>query len=337
VCAKATLVGDIFDVLTLGVLTAEERRAHREDARAVLEAAEDHEGLGLYWWSVAGERWNRCRAEDAVAACEQGLFHTAQTQSPGRTEDLTWWICAACVFGPTPVEEGIERLESLRETMGDDILLQAGAANALARLLAMRGEVERGREMHLRARETFREAGLRTTAAGMSLGGYWIEERAGDFAAAEQVLLEGLEELERLNDRGFRSTVAASAAVHAYLRGDLDETRRLCELVRHMSAPDDLINFVYLHSLEACLLAADGTLVEAEQEARRALELADTTDFFFARMRARLFLAVVLARAGKDGESAQHAADGLAVLEAKGDTTGRILALEVLEQGGVTL
>jgi class 3 adenylate cyclase len=49
--------------------------------------------------------------------------------------------------------------------------------------------------------------------------------------------------------------------------------------------------------------------------------------------RARLYLAVVLARAGKGAESAQRAADGLAVLEAKGDQTGRTWALEVLKRG----
>ena len=72
---------------------------------------------------------------------------------------------------------------------------------------------------------------------------------------------------------------------------------------------------------------------DAEREARRALDLADSTDFFFARARGRLYLAAVLALAGREEESAALVGDGFAILEAKGDRTGYVWAEKVLDPG----
>jgi class 3 adenylate cyclase/tetratricopeptide (TPR) repeat protein len=336
VSAMATIVADIFDFATKGTLTTDERAARREQAHAALEAAGHHEGLALYWWSVAGEHWNGCRAGEAVVASEQGLVHTAQTGKLGRAEDLTWWICAAKVFGPTPVEEGIERLEALRVSVGDEILLQAGVAGSLGRLLAMRGDVDTGRELHLHARETFRDAGLRTSAAAAALARAWIEERAGQPEAAEAALRASFDELGRLSDLAFRSTVASVLAEFLFLRDQFDEARELCDFIRRDSPKDDRINFVYLHFLDGVLLAQEDRLTEAEEQGRRALTLAEKTDFFFVRARARFYLASTLARAGNAAESRSLAADGLALFSAKGDVTGRAWAERVLRDLSVT-
>jgi tetratricopeptide (TPR) repeat protein len=333
VAARATIVADLFDVLGAATRDADERTVRRDAARAVLERAGDHEGLSLYWWSVGGERWNRCRAEDAVAASRQGLFHAAESGVKGRTEDLTWWTSAAYVFGPTPVQEGIERLEELDRALGDDLLLRAGVWNSLSRLRAMNGDVDGGRDLHLRSRETFTEAGLQTTAASVALARAWIEERAGDFGAAEDGLRDALAELERLLDRGFLSTVAVALAECLYLRGAFDEAREMCDYTRRVTTPDDLINFVYVHAIESCLLAREGRFAEAERAGRRALELAESSDFFFARARGRLYLASALAVAGRDVESAGLASEGFAILDAKGDRTGYRWAEKVLDPG----
>ncbi len=114
VAAKATVVENVADALTDGVLTMEERHARREAAHVVLESSGDHEGLALYWWSYAGEMWNTCRAEETAAACEHGLVHARASGRLGRIDDFIWWIRSAYVFGPTPVEEGLRRATALR-------------------------------------------------------------------------------------------------------------------------------------------------------------------------------------------------------------------------------
>jgi hypothetical protein len=87
--------------------------------------------------------------------------------------------------------------------------------------------------------------------------------------------------------------------------------------------------------LEGCLLSHEGKPEEAESSGRHAFELAETTDFFIARARARLHLSTTLARAGRDVESAAVAAEGLAIFEAKGDVTGRAWAQRLLDAAGV--
>ena len=89
-----------------------------------------------------------------------------------------------------------------------------------------------------------------------------------------------------------------------------------------MSPANDLINFVYADYLESCLSARAGLHEEASALARMALTRADTTDYFFARAESRLFFAEALSLAGNAGEAATWAADGLAVLDEKGDLQG---------------
>jgi tetratricopeptide (TPR) repeat protein len=316
-------------------LTRDERAVRREEARAVLEAAQDDHGLGLYWWAVAGENWHACRTAEAAAACEQALFHYGRSGVTGFRDELIWWTAAANVFGPTPVEQGIRNLEALQESVGEATILQAGLANSMARLLAMRGDIDTGRELHERARQTMRDAGLLTGAAGAAMSRAWIERRAGDHEAAERVLREGMDELERLNDRGYRSTVVVNLAECVYVQGRPAEARQLCALAREITAHDDITNLIQLHYLEGALLAHDGLLREAEEEGRRAVVLADTTDHYVERAGSRLHLATTLARADREAEAVALASEGLEIIEAKGDVTGFALWRRLLESAGV--
>jgi hypothetical protein len=122
-----------------------------------------------------------------------------------------------------------------------------------------------------------------------------------------------------------------------YEQGRLDETRNVCALVREITPHDDVTNLVTLGFLEGALLAHDGNLVEAEEQGRRAVELADTTDHFFERANARLHLASTLARMGKNAEAAALAAEGLGIIEAKGDVTGLARGRRLLEAAEVVI
>ena len=76
-------VAQAIDVLSDGSSArgAEARaRPRRGGARDVLEAADDDDGLALYWWSVGYEYWVALRAAETVAACERGLEHA---RAPG--------------------------------------------------------------------------------------------------------------------------------------------------------------------------------------------------------------------------------------------------------------
>ncbi|MEP7224455.1 MAG: adenylate/guanylate cyclase domain-containing protein, partial [Actinomycetota bacterium] len=335
VAAIAAIVGSTIDFLTAGSLSVDERRSNLEAARAVLEAAGHDEGLGLYWWSVAGETWVRLRAAETAAACEQGLLHFERAGVYGRSDDLIWWIRSALVNGPTPVADAIERVEALRVAAGDSILLQAGISNAMGRLLAMQGDIERARDLHRAGRDTHRAAGLMVSAAGMSMGAAGIEQRSGDLEACERALRSGLEELAALEERAFYATVAALLARCLFAQGRFEEVGELCTLVRDTSPPDDLINFLYADALEAGLLAHQNRHEEAVARMRDALALVDTTDFVFDRAEVRLLYAEVLALAGRASEAAESATEAIALLEKKGDVTAAARARERLDDLGI--
>jgi tetratricopeptide (TPR) repeat protein len=335
IAAMSAIVDDILDVLTTSSLTREQRAQRREEARAVLEAVGDDRALALYWWAVAGESWHACLTAKAAAAAEKALVYLERSGVVSQREDLVWWIGAAYVFGPTPVAEGLERIEALEASLEGAAILQAGLGNAKGRLLAMRGDIDVGREAHIRAQQTLRDAGLLVGAAGAAMSRGWIEERAGDFAAAERAMSEGMDELERLNDRAYRSTLAVNLADCAFYQGRVDEARHYAGIAREITPHDDVTNLVHLHFLEGGFLAHDGRLDEAEEEGRSAIHLADTTDHVDQRATARLYLAITLARAGRRAEAADVGNEGLALIDAKGDVTGLALARRRLETHGV--
>ena len=335
--AIASVVENSIDFMSGGSIPRDERIARLEDAYQVLEAACHDEGLGYYWWSLAGEKWVSLRAAETVAACEQGLEHFRRAGMFRRTDDLVWWIRSAYVFGPTPVTEAIERVDALRLEAGDSIQLQAGAATTLARLLAMQGEFEQARELYAFGRDFYRSAGMAVSAAGATLHGAWIEQRSGDVAAWEALLRLGFEDLQALGNQAFFSTVAVYLAQCMYVQGRFDEVRDLCAVVREASPPDDLINFVFADALEGCLLALDGRHEEAAVSLRRAIDRAETTDFYFARSDVRLMHAETLLRAGDEAAASRAAGIGLRFLEDKGDTAGAARARARLDELGIAL
>ena len=114
-----------------------------------------------------------------------------------------------------------------------------------------------------------------------------------------------------------------------------DEVGRLCEVARETTGRTISTNIIDLDMLEGGLLARSGNHKGAEERARRAVELAETTDFFETRAEARLMLGEMLALAGRLEEAAEEAATGLAHYAAKGDVTGGARARERVDALGI--
>jgi tetratricopeptide (TPR) repeat protein len=335
--AIATVVENSIDFFSGGSIPLDARIERLEDAYRVLEAADHDEGLGYYWWSLAGEKWISLHAAETAAACERGLDHFRRAGVHRRTDDLLWWVRSAYVFGPTPVSEAIDRVYELRRQAGDSIQLQAGAATTLGRLLAMQGDFEQARELYAFGQDFYRSAGMVVSAAGVKMHGAWIESRAGDLAAQEELLRSGADELKALGNQAFFSTVAVYLAACVYMQDRFDEVRELCAVGREASPPDDLINFVYADALEACLLSREDRHEEAEALLRHAVDRVETTDFFFARSEVQLLHAETLFRAGDPAAASRAATVGIAFLEEKGDVAGAARAAERLDALGIAL
>jgi len=337
VAAIATVIDNSFDFFGAGSISTEVRLARLEDAYRVLTAADDDEGLGYYWWSLAGEKWVSLQAAETADACERGLEHFRRAGIYRRTDELLWWIRSAYVFGPTPVPEAIDRVRTLQREAGDSMALQAGAATTLGRLLAMQGDFDQARDLYAFGVDFYVSAGMSVSAAGVTLHGAWIEHHAGNELGTEAYLRQGADELRALGNLAFFSTVAVRLAQSLYAQGRFDEAQEMSIVAREASPQGDLINFVFADAIDGCLLSQQGRHEEADVLLRRAVEGVQQTDFFFARADVQLQYAEVLARAGNASAASQAAALGVSYLEDKGDITGVARARERLDRRGIAI
>jgi class 3 adenylate cyclase/tetratricopeptide (TPR) repeat protein len=335
--AIATVVENAIDFFSGGSIPLDVRIERLDDAYRVLESAGHDEGLGYYWWSLAGEKWVSLRAAETVAACERGLECFRRAGVHRRTDDLLWWVRSAYVFGPTPVSEALDRVYELQREAGDSIQLQAGAATTLGRLLAMQGDFEHARELYATGSDFYRSAGMVVSAAGVTMHGAFIEHRAGDLARMEELLRLGVDELEALGNQAFFSTVAGYLAECLYEQGRLDEASEWCAVSRGASPPDDLVNFVYADALEGCFLSCDGRHEEAQALLRHAVARVETTDYYFVRAEIPLLHAETLVRGGHGAAASRAAALGIGFLEEKGDVARAARVRERLDELGIPL
>jgi class 3 adenylate cyclase/tetratricopeptide (TPR) repeat protein len=301
-----------------------EREAWRNEARTVFESTHDGYGLAMYWWSLACESWFALRAGESVKACERALEHLGRSGVDNQrlAGPIRARLRGGYYQGPTPVDEAIERVVAL-EASQRGLLEEASEWSILGRLYAMQGDIDTARERVRGARRVFLEAGLVQSSGGLTLGEGEVEFRAGDLDREERTLRDGLEVLGAIGDRAYYPTVAVVLAECLYRRGAADaEIEQLCNRARDTTAADDLANFVWLEIVTGLLHARRGERDEADALSRHAVELADTGDYHLARPSTRVYRAEVLARSGRRDEAALIAAEGIEILEAKGDVTG---------------
>jgi tetratricopeptide (TPR) repeat protein len=269
-------------------------------------------------------------------ACELGLFHLERAGAlRGHLADyFRARLAMAYMFGPTYVDEAIERVHAIIEAGSGQVAL-AFERSVLGRLHAMRGEFELAREFVGGARQAYLDAGMLVWAGALSMADVWVEWRAGDIALAEGSLRDGVELLERIGDRGFHATVALNLADLYHNLGRFDEARELCASARESTEPNDLINYVMLDAIEGSLLAREGRFEDAIEQCRRGVERTDGSDGLDNLALPRRYLAETLFLAGHSDEAARVGAEALAIRDAKGDATGAARTRELFSAFGL--
>src|SRR6266576_4749032 len=101
---------------------------------------------------------------------------------------LAGLLAQALLYGPTPIDEAIARVEGLPDELDLDPTLRGSVHTSLAGLLALRGDLDQARRMFRDAAATYEEFGLRFRRATQSFVGAQIELLAGDIEAAERHL-----------------------------------------------------------------------------------------------------------------------------------------------------
>ena len=310
------------DVIRLWLLFTEggydREREQIEQVRRRLESTGDELAGAWLEFITFAISWNAMRAEEGRGAIVRGAELAERAGHPALAGWFRQWEGAALAFGPIPVVDVLRMTEGALSPTGS-LVERSGALRRTGRMLACQRRFEQAREHYREGVALIRDAGMLRETAGSDMGLAFIEQRAGDLEAAESALREGAEQLAAIGDTGFYSTTLLNLAELLALRGADDEASSLCTQVREVMSPFDLDAVSHVEAVEGLLAARRGEHVEAEERARKAVELLADSDFYEPAGGQRLLLAHTLIECGKPDEARVAAAEALAIYEAKGD------------------
>jgi class 3 adenylate cyclase/tetratricopeptide (TPR) repeat protein len=312
----------------------EESVALAKEAIAELEPLGDELALARAWWLSSSGDLAACRWRARGEAIEQALKHArrarAGTEMVGTLAGL---FAQALLFGPTPVDEALARVQGLHDKLGLDAPLRSSVHTSLAGLLALRGDIEEARRVFRDAAATYEEFGLRFRRATQGFVGAQIELLAGDVTAAERELRASSAAFDEIGAATSAATHRALLAEVVVRLGRLAEAEELAQRVAAEASPYDLITQVLWRCALARVRAREGSAhkaVELATEARRLLEDAEFPQLAIATLTAA---AEAAAAADESAAAEQLLVDALKVAEAKG-AVASIAQLEAVRVAG---
>ena len=288
-----------------------------EHAIATFESGGDERGLARALRLVADVHWARCRLGDWKEVMERALVHAQKAGDQREISEISSSLCAGALFGPTPVEDGIEYCRRILEQATDDLRLQAFAQLALAPLVASRGGFDEARDLLERAQRTFGELGVGPRPGAMYVA--LVELLAGEPGLAEQELRKSYEELERRGERSWLSTNAALLARALYEQDRLDEAEQYTIVSEEATSRDDVVTNVLWRGTRARILVRRGETDHALELARESVELAAQTDWLELHAGALVDLAEVLAVCEAPGDAEPYMRHAISLYEQKGN------------------
>ena len=221
--------------------------------------------------------------------------------------------------GPMPAADVRHRCETLLAEVSGDRQAEAVISGVLAQLYAMSGDFEGARELYRAGRRMLDELGVSVTAATTSTESARVELLAGDPAAAEAELRSDHDVLEAMDERYFRSTVAATLALVLIEQDRFEEADGYARSAEELTEADDVSSEVLWRSARARILARSGEADHARRMASRAVELADETVDLILQGDAYVVLATVLDETGDAADAEEARAAALERYERKGD------------------
>jgi tetratricopeptide (TPR) repeat protein len=242
-------------------------------------------------------------------------------------------LSSALFFGPRPAGEAIARLDELLADESTDLVGRAYVTAWRAGLVAFRGEFDEARAAVMEARRTFEELVHPITAAATCgfVGGL-IETLAGNDVAAEGILRDSADLLEKRGERAHVANRAAELADALWALGRFDEALERTEVAMSASDEHDISAQFTWRSVRAKVLAELARVEEAEALVRHAQELVDQTDALNQRANVRFALAHVLLRAGQATEASDVAADAAQLYERKGNVISAARARDLIDR-----
>jgi len=305
-------------------------------AMETLEELHDDAGLAS-GWNLRGsiEFWNG-RMLRATEAADRAHEHARRAGDPrleaDSRENRAYWM----LWGPTPADELATAFEDLAELplVAKSPSFRASTARRLAYVAAMRGDVERARELAADSKAIADEFGF--DGAGALVASYWVEMLSGDPVRAEAEATAVVELFRARGDMGHLSSYAPGLADALVAQGRFDEALPLTEEAERVAIEDDTDAQVHWRRVRAKILAHRGRVDEAVALATDAAELARSTDDLDKTGRALMDLSEVLFAAGRPEAAAAAAREAIDVSERKGNLVMAARARELLAGGDAT-
>ena len=302
-------------VVQLMLLGQTDPRKRSENALPVLEGV-------IPVFEELGEepvRWTRNRYADAEAALREAIDHARRAGAAWEEYQALGQYTGALMYGPRPASEVAERCGEILSTRASRAV-EARALRTLGAVRAMQGDFDEARGLVRRSRGILEDLGMRLRAAFASDAAAFVEMLAGEPEAAERELRAGYQSIERLGEQGYLATAAALLAHAVCAQGRTAIAESLARDAERQAADDDVTTHVLWRSAMAKVLASRGEARAAEDLARRALEIAVTTDDINMIGDTRMDLVQVLATSGRIPEAAKVATQALSDYETKGNT-----------------
>jgi tetratricopeptide (TPR) repeat protein len=297
----------------------EEAAASTERARELIARGEsvDDDLAQQRGWSVLGI-WAETSEEQTTFTQRAMGFAERAGDTKGLNENMQ--MMAGLLYGgPTPVEEGLRIAEDYRRrTAGDRVMQAAVIVNAQAPLLSMAGRLDEAREAYEWARSTFRELGLSLWLhASGTMGPSTVELTAGDPKRAEAMLREGIENLERMSDRGSWLVNDIQMLVEAFVQqGRLDDAETTLARLQAL-VPDADSNEWHL-AIRGRVTLLRGDAADAIGMFRECLDLIPG-GWLPIRGEVHRFLAEALRTDGQEAQALEAAQGALEIHRTKGD------------------
>ena len=285
----------------------------------VLERENAPNELAAAWRLIVMRHGMAGRYELAREAAQQSVKHARRAGNDRVVARIGGSLADFALLGPMPVSEAIRACEALIAEGLSDRQVESRVMCKLAQLRAMNGELEAARTLYRRGRAMLRDLGPSIFATTAAIDQARVEMYGGDLALAEREVRADLAFLEKKGEKYYRSTLASVIAWLVREQGRDDEALRLLQLAEEISAANDTESQALWRATKAPIVARSGNFLLAEELARAAVKLLESTEAPNLKADALAQLSTVLARAGKSEEAGAVIRDAIALYATKGN------------------
>ncbi|MGW2223916.1 adenylate/guanylate cyclase domain-containing protein [Streptomyces formicae] len=305
------------------------------DAVPVFTEADDALGLARAFLAMGQESQSRSRHREAAAHLERALHESVRAGAELERAGILGALAVSLWLGPEPVGSALRSCRGFRgDHLAGRLVGRATVACPMAVLLAMRGEFEEARGLLDDALRTLTDLGHHFAVPAVHLFTATVEQLADRWDAAELLLRDAADAMERLGDSQLHSTALRELARVLLSRGDPhDEVRALLDRLIADGVAAMPAAACEVHGMRARIAAADGDREAAAAHIATALRAAAGTDSPACLAGAELDRAHVARALGRTTEAEEAAAEAARLFLAKGHLVG-VRRAEAVRDGG---